>query len=378
MKTRIMWLAALLLVPGTMAYASPDGVHAGLSLNLPGFGFHVGSAGVGLNIGLPWVAAPAPYYGYQSEVIEEPLIDEPVVIQEPPEFIMPPELGFYVAVGIPYDLFFFNNVYYFCSGNIWYSSPYYNGPWTRRYYTDIPYVLGRYPFDRIRHHRDNYYWRYQRYGAWDGFRHFRPGRHGGHAVVGRDHDRGGHDYARPYSPGRGYGNGPAYVRPDRGGSVYGRGPAYDRPPAYNRPVHRSRDYGDSRAVTRPYYGGQAAGRPAYSRPARPDQWRNDRPASISPFSFAPRSGDRPAYNRPSGYGRHQGSGAAFARPDGSGRGSGNGASYYRTDSGRQYGTSGTVSPRQHYSPGREGMGKGFGRGPGGSGSFNRGWQGQGR
>ncbi|MRS05897.1 hypothetical protein EG832_22160, partial [bacterium] len=35
---------------------------------------------------------------------------QPVVIEEPPEFIQPPEVGFYVATGVPYDLFFVSNL----------------------------------------------------------------------------------------------------------------------------------------------------------------------------------------------------------------------------------------------------------------------------
>lgn len=375
MKTRILWLMALLLVPGTAAYASPGGIYTGLSINLPGFGFNVGPAGVGLNIGLPWVVAPDPYYAYQPTVIEEPVaaeapavIDEPVAYEEAPEFIMPPELGFYVAVGIPYDLFFYNNFYYVCRGNIWYSAPYYNGPWSRIYYGDIPYVFNRFPFERIHHFRDHYYGRYQRYGAWDGFRHFRPGHHGGHSFAGRDYDRGRHDFVRPYNSGRGYGAGPAYNRPDRDRT------GYVNRPAYNRPFNRDRDYGDRRALSRPYYNGQgraADGRPAYSRPGGTDQWRGNRSTNISPFSFAPRAGGAPAYNRNYGNRAFPGNVPAYTRPNVPGQGFGNRASYYRSNAGRPAGAGNAVYTRPYGS----GMGQGFNRSPG---AVNRGWQGQGR
>jgi len=403
MKKRIVWLIALLLVPGTVAYASPDGFNAGLSINLPGFGFRAGPGGVGLNIGLPWVVASEPAYVYQQPgyAYQEPdyayqqsdYAYQPVVIEEPPEFVLPPELGFYVAVGVPYNLFFLNNVYYVCRDNIWYSSPYYYGPWSRTYYRNIPYALNRFPFERIRHYRDNYYGRYQRYGAWDGYRHFRPERHGSHAEVRKDYDRTRYDSGRAYRTGRSYGNSPAFNRPNgdrqlnRSGQTYNRPtynqPTYNRPtynrPTYNRQYNRDRDYRDSRTVTRPYDNRQNnAGRPVYSRPNIPDQRFGNRAATISPFSLAPGSGNRPTYNRPTRSGQYYGNGSSYARPNGSAQGNGGRPAYYRTNNGRQ---SEVGRPAVHTRPNgysQGSMGRGFGHGTNRSGNVNRGWQGQGR
>ena len=36
----------------------------------------------------------------------------PIVIAQPPDFLYPPELGFGVAVGVPYDMFSIDGVYY--------------------------------------------------------------------------------------------------------------------------------------------------------------------------------------------------------------------------------------------------------------------------
>lgn len=415
MKKRIVWLIALLLAPGTVAYASPDVFNAGLSINLPGFGFRVGPAGVGLNIGLPWVVAPEPAYVYQQPgyAYQEPVSAyqqsdyayQPVVIEEPPEFVLPPELGFYVAVGVPYDLFYFNNVYYVCRDNIWYSSPYYYGPWSRTYYGNIPYALSRYPFERIRHYRDNYYGRYQRYGAWDGYRHFRPERHGGHAGFRKDYDRTRHTYGNAYRPNQGYGNRPAFNRPNRDWQVNGTGRTYTRPvnrdrydgdsrtvtrpyyngyngqnrsgQTYNRPDYRYRDNRDSRTVTRPYYNGQVnAGRPAYSRPNRPEQWSGNRPASISPFNFAPGSGNRPAYNRPTRSGQFYGNGSSYTRPNAFGQGSGGRPAYYRTNNSRQAEVGRPAYTRPN-GPAQGSMGRRVGHDTNRSGQGTRGWQGQG-
>ncbi len=106
----------------------------------------------GINVGPPPVYAP-----------------QPVVIEEPPQFVAPPALGFYAAVGTPYDLFYAADRYYLCRGNAWYSAPYYNGPWMQVGYRALPWSLRRYPIARIRHMRDE--------GGDDGYygySHFRP------------------------------------------------------------------------------------------------------------------------------------------------------------------------------------------------------------
>ncbi len=118
---------------------------------------------VGINIGNRPTAVPVPVPVPPPPVYQPaPVYQEPVVeIDEPPMFIEPPELGFHVAVGIPQDLFFFNNSYYLCQGNVWYISPYYRGPWQVVRYKAIPSVLRRHPYAKIRHYRDAGYRNYR-------------------------------------------------------------------------------------------------------------------------------------------------------------------------------------------------------------------------
>lgn len=85
-----------------------------------------------------------------------------IVIQEPPEFIFPSTLGFYVAVGVPYDLYQVDNVYFLFRDNRWYKGPYYNGPWHAVEYSRLPKVLRRHNHERIRYYRDEEYRYYQR------------------------------------------------------------------------------------------------------------------------------------------------------------------------------------------------------------------------
>jgi hypothetical protein len=161
MKRYLFGLAIALLAPVSQAQAS------NVDFN------------VGVNIGVP----AAPVY-----------VNPPVVIEGPPEFVAPPQLGFYVAVGVPYDLFYFGNRYYLYRGNGWYGAPYYNGPWVTIGYGDVPYGLRRFPMERVHYYRDGYYNRYHKYGGQE-FRHFRPARHGfdkkGYGRGGEGHGKGG-------------------------------------------------------------------------------------------------------------------------------------------------------------------------------------------
>jgi hypothetical protein len=120
----------------------------------------------GINIGVPaTVYAPPP-------VVYAP---PPVVIDSPPEFVAQPGLGFYAAMGTPYDLFYAANGYYLYRGNMWYAAPNYNGPWVQVGYRTIPWSLRRYPMARIRYMRDEgcrHYYDDDNYG----YRHFRPER----------------------------------------------------------------------------------------------------------------------------------------------------------------------------------------------------------
>ncbi|BDV42853.1 hypothetical protein GURASL_17760 [Geotalea uraniireducens] len=84
-----------------------------------------------------------------------------VVIDEPPLFIVPPQLGFYVGVGVPYDIFMIGNLYYLHSGNAWYRSRDYRGPWGAVGYRGLPPGLRKHRLDRIRYYRDDEYRHYE-------------------------------------------------------------------------------------------------------------------------------------------------------------------------------------------------------------------------
>lgn len=100
-----------------------------------------------------------------------------VVIHEPPLFLYTPSLGFYAAIGIPYDLFYIDRSYYLYRGNKWYRSSRYNGPWGSTRYDSLPKVFRKHRYNDIIRGRDNEYRYYQKERDRYQGRAFRPERY---------------------------------------------------------------------------------------------------------------------------------------------------------------------------------------------------------
>ncbi|MBJ6800452.1 hypothetical protein [Geomonas propionica] len=100
-----------------------------------------------VNIGIP-VAAPPPV------VYPAPA---PVAYAEPPSFIYSPNLGFYVSVGLPYDVVYTDNCYYQYREGYWYMATSYRGPWTYVAPRRLPYGLHQHRYEQIRYYRDHEY-----------------------------------------------------------------------------------------------------------------------------------------------------------------------------------------------------------------------------
>ena len=98
----------------------------------------------------------------------------PVVVAQPPDFLYPPELGFGVAVGVPYDMYYDSGVYYLFRGGGWYQTPYYGGDWVKIRKRDLPPELRRYNINRIHRFRDREYRMYARDRDHYRGQHFRP------------------------------------------------------------------------------------------------------------------------------------------------------------------------------------------------------------
>ena len=98
----------------------------------------------------------------------------PIVVSQPPDFLYPPELGFGVAVGVPYDLIYLSGVYYLNRGGGWYRASYYGDGWIRVHGRDLPPELRRYRLARIHEFRDREYRMYVRDRDHYRGQHFRP------------------------------------------------------------------------------------------------------------------------------------------------------------------------------------------------------------
>jgi hypothetical protein len=111
----------------------------------------------------------------------------PVVVYSPPTMLLLPEPQMYVAVGVPYDIYFVSGRYYYLHGNHWFWGPGYGGPWTYVAVERLPKGLRKFKAKQLRQFREREYVVYKAAG---------PNFHGTYFVAeDRDH------------PGRGKGRG---------------------------------------------------------------------------------------------------------------------------------------------------------------------------
>ena len=68
--------------------------------------------------------------GFDLNVHISNRLPAPIIVEEPPLFLVPATLGFQVAVGVPYDMFHIDGRYYLCQDDGWYVAAGYGGPWT--------------------------------------------------------------------------------------------------------------------------------------------------------------------------------------------------------------------------------------------------------
>jgi hypothetical protein len=125
---------------------------------------HASNVDVNINLG-----APPPV------IVREPAPPQrTVIIEDVPEFVYPPALGYYVAVGTPYDLFYLGGTYYLFRNGVWHRGHDYSGPWKVIRGKHVPYGLRKHRLETIRHHRDREHVVYQRDRDRYRGKHFRP------------------------------------------------------------------------------------------------------------------------------------------------------------------------------------------------------------
>jgi hypothetical protein len=96
----------------------------------------------------------------------------PVIVEAPPPMLFLPDPGVYVAVGIPYDVFFISGRYYYFHANHWFWGSGYTGPWTYVEYRSLPPGLRKYKVVRLREDREREYRVYRVQGKNFGGKHF--------------------------------------------------------------------------------------------------------------------------------------------------------------------------------------------------------------
>lgn len=112
---------------------------------------------VGFNVNLSIGNQPAPRVVHAVPVVHS----VPVIIEEPPVFLYPPQLGFAVAIGIPYDMVYIEGRYYLFSGDVWHVSSHYNGPWGKVKHKHLPPGLRNHKYRDIVESRDREYHSYR-------------------------------------------------------------------------------------------------------------------------------------------------------------------------------------------------------------------------
>jgi hypothetical protein len=100
----------------------------------------------------------------------------------------------YVAVGVPYDIYFVSGRYYYLNEGHWFWGPRYGGPWTYLTVEKLPPGLRRYKVKQLHEFRDREYNGYKARG---------PAFHGKYFVA-EDDD---HDEHHGHGNGRGRGRG---------------------------------------------------------------------------------------------------------------------------------------------------------------------------
>jgi hypothetical protein len=145
-----------------------------LMVGITSLSYGGGNADVALEIPLPNPAPPSrilspfpppisspgsPSPGFPSDNEPTSRLAFPAV---PPLFVYIPELGYYVAIGTPYDIAYIGSEYFMFSNGFWYSAEYYGGSLMRLEQRMWPPLLARHKIEDLRRLRDAEFKRYNR------------------------------------------------------------------------------------------------------------------------------------------------------------------------------------------------------------------------
>lgn len=128
-----------------------------------------------------------------ATTIKIPVPPVPIIVPEPPLFLLLPGIGFRAAVDIDDDMFLIDDRYYVYRDNAWYFGPSYRGPWKTIHYKSLPPGLRKHKMKYLHEEREREHRRYRDDRDYDRRRVYRPARHHDDDRDYRDHDRRGDD-----------------------------------------------------------------------------------------------------------------------------------------------------------------------------------------
>jgi hypothetical protein len=131
----------------------------------------------------------------------------PVMVVERPTMLYLGEPGVFVAVGVPYDIFFVGGRYYYFHGDHWFWATGYGGPWTHVVVKGLPPGLQKYRVVQLRDFREREYRVYKVEGPrFKGKRFDADPGPNWHGHGGDDDDHGGNSHSSSNGNGGGKGN----------------------------------------------------------------------------------------------------------------------------------------------------------------------------
>ena len=143
---------------------------------------------VNVDIGIPTAQVPAPPPPPPPQTVMLP--------PQPPPFVYVPELGYYVASGVPFDLVYVNRMYFHFRDGHWYQAEQYGAPWRYTPVERLPPLMRRHSYNEYRNHRDAELSRYKSEREYRGDFHQPRGNAYGHDKKykddQRDNDQGDH------------------------------------------------------------------------------------------------------------------------------------------------------------------------------------------
>ncbi len=112
----------------------------------------------------PYPAPPAPTYAAPPP---PPVVYvAPVVLPAaPPQFVFVPELGYYVAAGVAFDMLYDGRSYYYHNGGYWYRTAYYGGAWSPVAQRMMPPMILKFQIGDIHRFSNKEFHRYKTEGA---------------------------------------------------------------------------------------------------------------------------------------------------------------------------------------------------------------------